>query len=143
MQVGVRHACHDTFMRMRLWILLLFPSLLAAQTAADVKTWLDQPLLDAKQPLVEAQVYTAAHVPIVPTVSNSHEWDRYAAKLRQEILDKVVLRGEAKHWRTAQRRVEWTNTIQGQGYRVRKLRFEVVPGLWTSAVLYEPEQLSG
>jgi dienelactone hydrolase len=129
-------------MKMRLWILML-PLTLAGQTAGDVKQWLDQPLLDAKQGQLEVQVYTESRVPVVPAFGNSADWDRYASKLRQDMVDNVVFRGEAKKWRAAQRKIEWTNTLTGPGYRVKKLRFEVVPGLWTSAVLYEPESVSG
>ena len=31
----------------------------------------------------------------------------------------------------------------GPGYRIKKLRFEAIPGLWIPALLYEPEQLKG
>src|SRR4029079_11680479 len=42
------------------------------------------------------------------------------------------------------RRVEWLDTIAGgPGYRIKKLRFEAIPGLWVPALLYEPEKLKG
>jgi len=31
----------------------------------------------------------------------------------------------------------------GKGYRIRKLRYEIVPGFQSTAILYEPENLSG
>jgi hypothetical protein len=31
----------------------------------------------------------------------------------------------------------------GAGYRIRKLRYEIVPGFYAAALLYEPEQLTG
>src|SRR5439155_16035861 len=31
----------------------------------------------------------------------------------------------------------------GPGYRIRKLRFQPLPGLWIPALLYEPEKLAG
>ena len=39
--------------------------------------------------------------------------------------------------------MEWLEVIPGKGYRVRKLRFEAVPGLWVPALLYEPDKLQG
>ena len=36
------------------------------------------------------------------------------------MLDKVVLRGEAKRWSEAKTRVEWLDTLAGPGYRVKK-----------------------
>ncbi|MGH9631241.1 MAG: alpha/beta hydrolase family protein, partial [Bryobacteraceae bacterium] len=56
---------------------------------------------------------------------------------------KVVLQGEAKRWSEAKTRVEWLETLPGPGYRVKKLRYEAIPGLWIPALLYEPEKLSG
>ena len=47
-------------------------------------------------------------------------------------------------WRDAATKVEWLETIDGgPGYRIRKLRYEALPGLWIPAVLYEPENLTG
>lgn len=41
-------------------------------------------------------------------------------------------------------RVEWDGVLKGgPGYRIHKLRYEAVPGLWIPAVLYEPEGASG
>src|SRR5262249_10156250 len=38
----------------------------------------------------------------------------------------------------------WLGPVEGgTGYRIRKLRYEAVPGLWIPALLYEPERLSG
>ena len=40
--------------------------------------------------------------------------------------------------------MKWFDAIEGgPGYRIRKLRYEAVPGLWIPALLYEPEKLSG
>ncbi len=66
-----------------------------------------------------------------------------AKSIRKELLAKVVLRGEAKRWSEAKTGVEWLETLPGSGYRIRKLRFEAIPGLWIPALLYEPETLAG
>ncbi len=40
--------------------------------------------------------------------------------------------------------MEWLDYIpSGPGYRLRKLRYEALPGLWIPALLYEPEKLQG
>ena len=60
---------------------------------------------------------------------------------RQETLDRAVFRGEAAHWRQIPTRAEWLETIDGgPGYKIRKLRYEAVPGLWIPALLYEPTE---
>ena len=60
------------------------------------------------------------------------------------MLERIVYRGEAARWRDAETKVEWLDTIEGgPGYRIRKLRYEALPGLWIPALLYEPENLTG
>jgi dienelactone hydrolase len=100
-------------------------------------------LLDPKQGQLEVQVYTASRVPLPPQPATALAWQRETEQLRARLLDEIVFRGEARQWRSAARKVEWGDTLTGPGYRVRKLRFEILPGFWTSAVLYEPERMEG
>lgn len=125
----------------RLCIYLL-AGLLPAQTV-DWKSALETPLLDPDQALLEAQVYTASRVPLFPTPATVNEWDRYASALRGRVLEEVVFRGTAKRWKTPERKVEWLDTIDGGGYRIKKFRFEALPGMWIPALLYEPAAMSG
>ncbi|MDA1315423.1 MAG: acetylxylan esterase [Acidobacteria bacterium] len=105
---------------------------------------LARPILAPNQPTVEVQVYTATRVPALPAFRKLDEWEAYAKEIRQRTFDEVIFRGEARAWRDAKTRVEWLETIPGgPGYRIKKLRFEAVPGLWIPALLYEPENLSG
>lgn len=110
---------------------------------ADLGSALSRSLLAPNQPLVEVQVYTAANVKSMASVTTAQQWDQTAERIRSEVLSKVVLRGEAKRWNEAKTRVEWLETLPGPGYKVRKLRYEAIPGLWIPALLYEPEKLSG
>ncbi len=110
---------------------------------SGIQSALQKPILAANQPLVEVQVYTASRVKPMPSVASAQQWDRVSEQIRREVLDKVVLRGEAKRWSEAKTRVEWLDTLSGPGYRVRKLRYEVIPELWIPALLYEPEKLTG
>src|SRR5262245_55655126 len=77
-----------------------------AQTAS-IESALSKKVLAPNQPLIEVQVYSAARVKSMPSVSSAAQWDQISAALRREILDKVVLRGQAKLWRDARTRVEW------------------------------------
>ena len=59
------------------------------------------------------------------------------------MLEKVIFRGAAADWRKSPRQVEWLDEIEGgPGYRIKKLRYEVLPGLWVPALLYEPVKLT-
>ena len=60
------------------------------------------------------------------------------------MLDEVVFRGVPQGWRAGRPRVVWSGEIKAeQGYTIRKLRYEVLPGLWIPANLYEPDDLVG
>lgn len=94
--------------------------------------------------LAEVQAYTENRVPLMPALTSSAEWEKESARLRRDVLDNVVFRGEARAWRDARTKVEWLDTIPGgPGYSIRKLRYEALPGLWIPALLYVPEKLSG
>src|SRR5258708_3761845 len=125
---------------MRLLLFLAAAPLVLAQSVAPL---LDRKILDPKQPELEVRAFTASRVLPVPTYSNIAEWEKYSAHLRQDILDKVILRGEAKRWAELPTKVEWLGVIPQAGYRIRKFRFEAVPGLWVPGLLYEPVNLSG
>ena len=49
-----------------------------------------------------------------------------------------MFRGEAAKWRSVPVKEEWLDTIPGDGYRLRKFRYQVLPGMWLPALLYEP-----
>ncbi|MBI2949283.1 MAG: acetylxylan esterase [Verrucomicrobia bacterium] len=94
--------------------------------------------------LEEVQSFLESRIPRMPTARNAAEWQKHADQLRSQMLDQVVFRGQAAVWRSAKTKVEWLDTIDGgPGYRIRKLRYEALPGLWMPAVLYLPENLSG
>jgi hypothetical protein len=110
----------------------------------DIQTWLQKPVIDPQLPLNEVREFCEAHVPPMPQASTVEEWERYAKQARQRVFDEVVFRGEAARWRAAECRVEFLETIEGgPEYRIRKLRYEAVPGMWIPALLYEPKKLDG
>lgn len=92
----------------------------------------------------ETQILVDRSVPPMPaTFDSPAAWQAEADRMRQQVLDRVVLRGEAQAWSTAKLRVEWLDAIEGlPGYRIRKLRYEALPGLWIPALLYEPTDLA-
>jgi hypothetical protein len=129
------------------FLMLFLLSLLACNPAAaqpaGIENALARPILAANQPLVEVQVYTASHVKSMPLVGSAQQWTRTKEQLRQRLLNEVVLRGEGRKWAEAKTRVEWLDVLPGRGYRIKRLRYEIIPGLWIPALLYEPEKLTG
>ncbi len=109
-----------------------------------VRALLQRPIVGPALPLAEVQRYCDAAVVRMPEVKTAADWDKEAARLRDEVLRRVVFCGEAEKWRQAPVQVQWLDTIPGgPGYRLKKLRYEALPGLWIPAILYEPEKLSG
>jgi len=121
---------------------LLLTSVTAAES--DLKTWLSQPILEKDQPWKEVQAFIAPKVPGMPEVGTVAAWEKTADRMRKDVLNKVVYRGEAAKWRDTKLNVVWLETIEGgPEYKIQKLRFEALPGLWVPALLYIPNQLSG
>lgn len=107
-----------------------------------MREWLRVPILETNQPLKEVQAFTESRVPKLPPFQTAAEFQSYAADLREEVLTDIVFRGGAKEWRNKPLKVEWLATIDGgPEYRIRKLRYEALPGLWIPALLYEPLKL--
>jgi hypothetical protein len=117
---------------------------LSAEEKSAVQAALEHEIIGPRQTLTETVDYLQGRVPRMPEFPTRTTWEKEADRLRSAILKRVVYRGEAAAWRDAKLGLEWQDTIQGgPGYRIRKLRYEALPGLWVPALLYEPEKLSG
>lgn len=133
---------------MRPLIVILFVLLLSpyvhAQDEKDLSALLSKEIIGPRKAMVDLQRYLATRIPSLPQFSSAEQWEKYANKLRQDVLQKVVFRGEAAAWRKVKAKIEWLETLPGgPGYRLKQVRFEALPGLWIPALLYEPEKLSG
>jgi len=85
-----------------------------------------------------------ATAPLPKPPATAAEWTVSAARLRRHLVDDVVFHGWPKEWVDSPPRFEERGVIEtGHGYRIRKLRFKIVPGFYSSALLYEPEHLDG
>jgi dienelactone hydrolase len=103
-----------------------------------------RPLVDPAVTLMELQTFIKRRIAPTLTPSSLEEWKQRKEELRTYFLDEVVFRGVPAEWRGAEVRVEWDGTLRGgPGYRIKKLRYEAVPGLWIPALLYEPENVAG
>lgn len=100
-------------------------------------------LMDPAQSQVDLRGYLLSQTPSFITPSDSKQWPKQASELRQRVLDEVVYRGVPTEWREGPVHVVWGDTLPGNGYVIRKLRYEAVPGLWIGGLLYEPTNLTG
>lgn len=95
-------------------------------------------ILPPGQTQADLKAYLTHLAPKYVCPTDPEKWQREAAQLRRRLLDEVVLRGVPKSWLEGPPNVVWGERINGEGYVIRKLRFEVVPGFWVGALLYEP-----
>lgn len=135
-------------MRLTRWLLcvvLSFPLCVArADDPSPTAVALAKSVLAPETTMKETQAYCSARVPKVPKLNSVAEWEAYATKLRAETLANTVYRGQAAAWRDANLGVEYLDFIEGgPGYKIRKLRYEALPGLWVPALLYLPEKVEG
>ncbi|WP_291981235.1 hypothetical protein [Luteitalea sp.] len=119
-------------------LLLVLSTLPLAAQPPGVDEALSRPILAPDQTKIDTQVWTATQVPVLQVPATRGAWEAQARTLRQRLLDEVVYRGTARDWRTQTVKVEEFGVIEADGYRVRKIRFEAVPGLHVPALVYEP-----
>ena len=92
----------------------------------------------------QLQQYLLDRIPALPQPTTAQQWTAEEARLRDHILNDVVFHGWPRAWVDAPPHFEPAGVIEtGHGYRIRKYRYEIVPGFISTALLYEPENLSG
>jgi dienelactone hydrolase len=118
--------------------------LFAQSTTQQVTAILDQQLDRSDVVSYQLQKYLIAGAPQLPKPATAKEWTTQAESIRNRLLGEVIFRGWPKEWVESSPKFEDLGLIpSGKGYTRRKLRYEVVPGLWSAAILYEPENLHG
>lgn len=117
--------------------------LAAAQTEVPQVRAVLEPVYQS-QDLVADQIRRSAHARTPRLTQPPSAWREEAPRLRKRLLEEVFYRGWPREWVDAPPRFEDLGGIPaGPGYRMRKLRYEIVPGFWSSAILYEPERVEG
>lgn len=105
---------------------------------------LDCPILKEGEARTQIDMFVQARIPELKMSADAESWQRDADQLRQRVLDQVIFRGVPDEWRRAKPQVVWDETIATpHGYKLKKFRFEALPGLWIPAVLYEPDKIEG
>lgn len=110
----------------------------ASRAEAIAGWWLDRIAIPEGIATMEAQRFLIERVPPLVVPNTKEAWLENAAALRQSVLQTVYLEGVPDAWLHSLLRVEWGDVIEHDGYTIRKLRYEAVPGLWIPAAVYEP-----
>ncbi len=130
--------------RRLLTVLVLFfaPWLRAQSTPGQLKPILDRVLQSPDVVRFQLQQFLMKQAPKLPPITTPENWTSEGERIRKRVLDDVAFHGWPSEWVNSVPRFEDLGTIpSGKGYRLRKLRYEIVPGFYSTALLYEPENL--
>ncbi len=133
--------------------LLLMVFILLGNTFAmgqSAQGMLDEFLTNQLQPsdvvTYQMQQFLMHNRPKLPHATSAAQWTAEANQIRQRVLSDVIYHGWPKTWVDSPPKFEDMGSVPvpaGAGYRLRKFRYEVVPGFYSTAVLYEPANLEG
>lgn len=125
-------------------ILLAAPWVFAQNTPYELKPIMEKPIQSPDVVEFQLQQYLMQRAPKLPPITTPENWTREEAQIRKRVLHNVVYHGWPSDWVNSPPQFEDLGVIpSGKGYRIRKLRYEIVPGFYSTALLYEPENLSG
>ena len=132
-------------MRTILAISYLFAAASAAQAQSDVRQVTDllgRELQSTDVTGLQLRQYAMRRVTAFRVPATEQGWAAEAMRIRRHLLNDVVFHGWPKDWIDSPPRFEDAGRVDGtEGYRATRLRYEVVPGYFSSAVLYEPLNL--
>ena len=63
-----------------------------------------------------------------PAPESAAQWTSESKRIREQIVNDVVFHGWPKDWINSAPKFEDLGVIPGNGYQMRKLRYEIVPG---------------
>ena len=92
----------------------------------------------------QVRQYILSRIPPPPHPASRAAWTAEADRIRKHVLQDVVFHGWPSEWVNSAPKFEEVGVIEtGYGYKLRKLRYEIVPGFYSTAILYEPDHLDG
>jgi len=92
----------------------------------------------------QVRQYILSRTASPPSPQSSEAWTAEARRIRQHTLRDVAFHGWPADWVNSPPKFEEVGVIEtGDGYKLRKLRYEIVPGFYSVAILYEPDHLQG
>ena len=125
--------------------LALLPVIAWAQAdAGKLAAVLKEPILPTAVTEHEIRQFLWRRIAELTVPRNAKEWQAEAGR-RREQLTKLIFHGWPKEWIDAKPIFEDAGLVPVEasaGYRIRKLRYEVVPGFYSTALLYEPSHIN-
>lgn len=110
----------------------------------DIEPILKQQLQPRSVVTFQLQRFLMQRVPKLPSPSNAAQWTAQAQRIRRHLIGDVIFHGWPAQWVNAPPEFQDLGAVKtGNGYQLHKLRYEIVPGFYTTALLYEPWPLKG
>lgn len=135
-----------TAIRFRYWfcfLLLVGPAFTDAARGQTLDEVLSKRIVSQADVDLKHRDFVLQRIQPLTLPESKDVWQMEADAIRQRILDEVVFQGVPKAWRDSVPDVVQMGVIETKhGYRIRKMRFEALPGLWIPALLYEPDKLT-
>jgi dienelactone hydrolase len=128
-----------------IWMLVLFVArtLRAQGTDHYVRGPLQKQVLMHDVLIYQLRHYLLGRIAPPPAPATASAWTQESKQIRATFMERIF-HGWPPEWVNAPPRFEEIQVIEtGKGYRLRKFRYEVVPGYTATAILYEPETLNG
>jgi dienelactone hydrolase len=92
----------------------------------------------------QLQTYLMNRIPALPSPKTAREWTSEEQRLRHQLLEDVAFHGWPREWIDSPPHFDQVGVIEtSDGYRIRKFRYEIVPGFMSTALLYEPQGIKG
>jgi dienelactone hydrolase len=92
----------------------------------------------------QLKTFLKAVLPKFTAPTDISKWQRKILELREAVLKTTYLRGFPTRTLAQKPKVVWQEVLRpDDAYAIRKLRYEIYPGYWIPALLYEPANLQG
>jgi dienelactone hydrolase len=128
-------------------ILLISGTVATAQTVpGTIHKFLPERLEPASVVTYQLQQFLLKRAAGLPKVTSAEQWTESAQKTREHVLKDVIYQGWPKSWVDSAPKFEDEGPVPvppHAGYRAEKFRYEVIPGMYSTAILYEPRHISG
>jgi len=122
-------------------LLVCSMNLSAQATRRMLDTQLQQKLQEPAVVADELRHFLLKKVPTSSPVVSEKDLRQQADAVRKQALA-ALYHGWPQEWIDSGPRFERVGVIERKGYRIVKYRYEIVPGFYSAALLYEPEHLT-
>jgi dienelactone hydrolase len=115
----------------------------AQSAAGEIGPILKAKLQSPEVVTYQLQQYLLARAPKLPSPTSAEQWTAESEEIRARLLDLVYHGWPREVVDSPPKFREMGSVPAGKGYRLRKFQYEIVPGFYSTALLYEPEHFAG